>query len=148
MIITNPLLLRPLKKDLSWYFLSSLSMPPIANKEWQALCVHFFQFMTFQRSCAAICGYVLCMYVVNSSNVIILFRVIKRQFCYVMMTTASLKVFLYKKIHSRLRCQDTMEDPPTYLSTGCPIWIGPILDLDRNCGYFSLVGLKAPKKKL
>ena len=57
----------------------------------------------------------LVMYVVNSSNVIILFRVIKRQFCYVMMTTASLKVFLYKKKHSRLRCQDTTEDPPTYL---------------------------------
>ena len=36
--------------------------------------------------------------------------------------------------------------PYMYLSTGCPIWIGPILDLDRNCGYFSLVGLEAPKK--
>ena len=74
-------------------------MPPIANKEWQALCVHFFQFMTFQRSCAAICGYVLCMYVVNSSNVIILFRVIKRQFCYVMMTTASKLLIQKNNIH-------------------------------------------------
>ena len=58
----------------------------------------------------------LVMYVVNSSNVIILFRVIKRQFCYVMMTTASLKVFLYKKTHSRLRCQDTtMEETSLYV---------------------------------
>ena len=41
----------------------------------------------------------LVMYVVNSSNVIILFRVIKRQFCYVMMTTASLSggILKYKK---------------------------------------------------
>ena len=42
----------------------------------------------------------LVMCVVNSSNVIILFRVIKRQFCYVMMTTASLSggtILKYKK---------------------------------------------------
>ena len=61
----------------------------------------------------------LVMYVVNSSNVIILFRVIKRQFCYVMMTTASLSggILKYKKkIHSRLRCQDTtMEETSLYV---------------------------------
>ena len=62
----------------------------------------------------------LVMYVVNSSNVIILFRVIKRQFCYVMMTTASLSggILKYKK-----KDTFTIEMSRHHHGGDLPIWI-------------------------